>query len=194
MKIICIVLAALLASSSARADDIVSLISQYRRAHGLPAVHTDMALTSLAKQQANAMASRGVMSHEVAGSFKSRIQHANVGHAGENVAMGQKSWSDALRAWKSSPGHNRNLLMPGATRVGVAVTYSNGPKPRAYWAMLIAGGPETRTVRVIGRNGKAMRTSVGGMPFMMSMQPTARTRAAGPRDSFTRKGEVTGNE
>src|SRR4029453_12820730 len=118
-------------------------------------------------QQANAMAARGMISHDVAGSFKSRIQHANLGQAGENVAMGQKNWSDALRAWKSSPGHNRNLLMPGATRVGVAVTYGSGPKPRAYWAMVIAGGPETRVVKVLGPDGKVMRTSVRGMPFMM---------------------------
>jgi len=194
MKIIGIVLAALIASSAAHAEDVISLISQYRRAHGLSAVHADMTLTSLAKQQANAMASHGVMSHDVAGSFKSRIQHANVGHAGENVAMGQKNWSDALRAWKSSSGHNHNLLMPGATRIGVAVSYSSGPKPRAYWAMLIAGGTETRTVRVIGPGGKRMTTSVSGLPFMMSMQPTTRTRAATPRDTFTRKGEVSGNE
>jgi len=102
MRVFLVALATLVMSSAAQADDIVSMISQYRRAHGLPAVHVDATLTSLAKQQANAMASHNVLSHDIGGSFKSRIQHANLGHAGENVAMGQKSWADALRAWKAS--------------------------------------------------------------------------------------------
>jgi hypothetical protein len=171
------------------------MISQYRRAHGLSAVHADGTLSALARAQANAMAARGTLSHSVAGSFASRIQHANLGNAGENVAMGQKSWADALRAWKSSSGHNRNLLMPGASRVGVAVAHAGG---RAYWAMVIAGGPETRTVRVIGPNGRRIvgATQVRGMPFMTSMQPTSRraARNAGPRDFNLIKGEVTGRE
>ncbi len=193
MRILCAVLAAvLLTSSAAQAEDIIAMISQYRRAHGLSAVHADATLTQLAHQQANAMAARSVLSHSVAGSFASRVAHANVNHAGENVAMGQRSWSDALRAWKSSPGHNRNLLMPDATRVGVAVAYSGGPRPRAYWAMLIAGGSGTRTVRRIGADGKVIRTSVRGLPMMLSTQ--ARGRRAQPRDFYMRKGEITGNE
>jgi hypothetical protein len=194
MKAFVVALATLVLSSAAQADDIVSMISQYRRAHGLPAVQADATLSSLAKQQANAMASHNVLSHEIGGSFKSRIQHANLGQAGENVAMGQRSWADALRAWKSSPGHNRNLLMPGATRVGVAVSYSGGAKPRAYWAMMIGGGSETRTVRVIGPNGKVVGTRVHGFPFMMSMQSRTRVRATGAREMMSSKGEITGNE
>jgi hypothetical protein len=190
MKIICGVVAALLVSSAACAEDVVSMISKYRRAHGLSAVQADATLSSLARQQASAMAARGVLSHDVAGSFKSRMQHANVGSAAENVAMGQRNWSDALRAWKASSGHNRNLLMPGATRVGVAVAHGGG---RAYWAMVIAGGPETRTVRVLGPDGRVMRSSVRGVPFMTSMQPR-RARRAGPEDFHIRKGEVTGRE
>lgn len=190
MTRICLVLAALLASSAAYAQDIVSMISQYRRAHGLPAVHADATLNGIAQAQANAMASRGTLSHSVAGSFASRVQHANLGAAGENVAMGQRSWADALRAWKSSAGHNRNLLMPGATRVGVAVAHGGG---RAYWAMVIAGGPETRTVRRVGPNGRV--TQVRGLPFMGSMAASPRrARTSGQSDFHMTKGEVTGRE
>jgi len=190
MKFVCVLLAALVVASTAHASDIVSMISQYRRAHGLSAVQYDGTLASLAQAQANAMASRGVLSHTVAGSFASRIQHANVGAAGENVAMGQKSWADALRAWKSSSGHNRNLLMPGATRVGAGMAHGGG---RAYWAMLIAGGAETRTVRVIGPNGRAMRSHVGGVP-MMSMQPSRRAPRGSTTDYHLIRNELTGRE
>lgn len=168
------------------------MVSQYRRAHGLSAVRYDATLAALAQAQANAMASRGTLSHTVAGTFASRIQHANLGHAGENIAMGQKSWADVMRAWKSSSGHNRNLLMPGATRVGAAVAHSGG---RAYWALLIAGGPETRTVRRVGPGGRVMRGHVGGVPMMMSMQPRGRrASSSGAADSYLTKGEVTGRE
>lgn len=194
MKHICAVLVTLLAvcaNTAAFAEDPVSMISQYRRSHGLPAVHADAALNVVAKQQANAMAARGVLSHDVGGSFASRVSHADVGRAGENIAMGQTNWSGAMQAWKASSGHNRNLLMPGATRVGVAVSYGGGSRPRAYWAMVIAGGAETRTVR--GPNGKVIRTSMRGAPFMMAMPQRGR-RAAVANDYFTRKGEITPNQ
>ena len=195
MRTACLILAALIASSAAHADDVISMISQYRRAHGLPAVHADSTLTALAQQQANAMAARGVLSHTIAGSFASRVANANVGHAGENIAMGQRSWADALRAWKASAGHNRNLLMPGATRIGVAVAHGGGARPRAYWAMLIAGGSDTRRARRLGADGKVVRTSVQGVPLMMGTQPRrGRSGKPAPRDFHTLKGEITGNE
>src|SRR5690606_1225802 len=87
MRTIGVILAVLVATSAAQADDIISMISQYRRVHGLPAVRADATLMSLARQQARAMAARGAISHTVAGSFASRIAHASVGAAGENVAV-----------------------------------------------------------------------------------------------------------
>ena len=73
MKLICFLLGIMLAVSSACADDITTMISQYRREHGLPAVKTDARLTAVALRQAQAMASSGIMDHDVAGSFASRI-------------------------------------------------------------------------------------------------------------------------
>ena len=181
--------AASVTMSAARAEDIISMISQYRRAHGLPAVHADPALMAVAHQQARAMASRGIMDHNVGGSFASRVAGANVGHAGENIAMGQKSWADALRAWKSSSGHNHNLLMPGATRIGVAVSYG-GSRNTAYWAMVIGGGAETRRVRMAnGRGGYVM-----GVPLMSAVPSRSARRSVGTRDTFSRKGEINGTQ
>jgi hypothetical protein len=59
----------------------------------------------------------------------------------ENVASGQKSFSEAMRGWERSPEHKRNLLLPDAESVGVAMSYRNG---RAYYTLVL--GAESRGV------------------------------------------------
>jgi hypothetical protein len=120
------------------------MISQYRREHGLPAVKTDARLTAVAVRQAQAMASSGVMDHDVAGSFASRIAGANTASAAENIAAGTKTWTDTLRIWQASPGHNTNLLRPDADIVGVAVAHNENTRYKTYWAMVIARKPTKR--------------------------------------------------
>jgi cysteine-rich secretory family protein len=99
----------------AHAEDMAEMISQYRRAHGLSAVKTDPQLTAIAERQAKAMAASGVMDHDVAGSFSSRMSGARTGGvAAENIAAGTGSWAETLSKWKASPGHNANLLQSKA--------------------------------------------------------------------------------
>jgi len=133
---ICFLIAMTLAAA-ARAEDITAMISQYRREHGLPAVKVDPKLTAVAERQAQAMARSGVMDHDVDGSFASRISGASLVTGAENIAAGTRTWSDTLRIWKESPGHNKNLLTPGADIVGVAVARSEDTKYKVYWAMVI---------------------------------------------------------
>jgi len=137
MKLVCFLLGMMIAVSSARAEDITAMISQYRREHGLSAVKTDAKLTAVAVRQVHAMARTGVMDHDVAGSFASRIADANTVSAAENIAAGTKTWADTLRLWKASAGHNANLLRPDADTLGVAVAYNENTHYKAYWAMVI---------------------------------------------------------
>jgi uncharacterized protein YkwD len=125
------------AVTSARAEDITAMISQYRREHGLPAVKTDPKLTAVAERQAQAMAKTGVMDHSVDGSFASRIAGASVAPSAENIAAGSKTWAETLQMWKESPGHNKNLLLSGADVVGVAVARNENTRYKVYWAMVI---------------------------------------------------------
>jgi uncharacterized protein YkwD len=133
----------MIAVSCARAEDITAMISQYRREHGLPAVKTDAKLTAVAQRQAQAMASSGIMDHDVAGSFASRIAGANMTPAAENIAAGTKTWTDTLRIWKESAGHNKNLLLADADSLGVAVARNENTRYKVYWAMVI-GRKETK--------------------------------------------------
>jgi len=136
MKIICLALVFLMTTTFAQAEDAAAIISQYRRAHGLPAVRTDAQLTAVAERQARAMAKSGVMDHNVAGAFAARVADVPVGAAGENIAEGTKTWAETIQRWEASAGHNANLLLPDATHVGVAVAY-NDQTHEAFRAMVI---------------------------------------------------------
>src|SRR5579864_6787021 len=157
-----------MAQYAARADDIVAMISQYRRAHGLPAVKTDAKLAAVAERQARAMAAAGIMDHDVAGSFSSRITGAQTDSAGENIAEGTKTWADTLRLWQNSPGHNANLLLRDADVIGVAVAYNDATRYKTYWAMVIGhrkmpdGGPKLLEASSAPPRHEATKASAAG--------------------------------
>jgi uncharacterized protein YkwD len=125
MKIIMLALGCvLLTTTLACAEDVAALISQYRRSHGLSVVKTDPQLTAVAERQAQAMARRGVMDHNVAAPFSVRMDGVPVGGAGENLAEGTKTWAETIQRWQTSTGHNENLLLPEATHIGAAVAFN----------------------------------------------------------------------
>ena len=138
MKVLFIVVGLIVTATLAHAEDMAQMISQYRREHGLSAVKTELQLTVIAERQAKAMAASGIMDHNVAGSFASRVSGAHLGVAAENIAAGTKTWTETLRIWQSSPGHNANLLQAQADSVGVAVARNNQTRYKTFWAMVIA--------------------------------------------------------
>ena len=125
MKMICLVLGLLATTTLAQAEDVASLVSQYRRAHGLSTVRIDPQLTAVAERQARAMAKSGVMDHNVASPFAARVADVPVGAAGENLAEGTRTWAETIQRWETSAGHNGNLLLPDATHIGAAVAYND---------------------------------------------------------------------
>ena len=124
--------------------DPQSEISAYRKSYGLPAVTVDPKLTELARQQANAMAERRSMDHNVYASFRSRMASYGAASAAENLAMG-RTFGDTFSIWKSSSGHNANLLKPNVTRIGLASASRHGT---TYWALILAATPEPKQSNV----------------------------------------------
>ncbi|MDF3809246.1 MULTISPECIES: CAP domain-containing protein [Rhodopseudomonas] len=113
------------------------MISQFRQQHHESRVTMDPTLNQIARAQADAMAAKAVLDHEVLGSFPSRVAPARAGAAAENIAYGYASFPKTLQQWINSPGHRSNLLLHDASRIGVASAKSaNG---QTYWAMVIAG-------------------------------------------------------
>ncbi len=119
-------------SASAAAE-----VSRLRAASGLAPVRPDPALARAAEAHAAAMARAGVMSHDVGGSFSSRLAAAGIAttQAAENVAMGQRNLAEAMASWTASSGHRSNMLMRSATRIGLGRAEGPGGP---YWTMILA--------------------------------------------------------
>jgi Uncharacterized protein with SCP/PR1 domains len=120
------------------------MISNYRLQHGEGRVTPDSTLSRIAREQAAAMAARDVLDHGVLGSFSSRVASSKSERAAENIAFGYDSFPKTLDQWIGSPEHRKNLLMHGASKVGVASAKSP-TTGRTYWAMVIAAGERSRS-------------------------------------------------
>jgi uncharacterized protein YkwD len=113
-------------------------INAFRRKHGLKPVVLDQRLIRAAGTSARYQASRGRIGHRGPGGSRPWDRARSAGYSphltAENVASGQKSFSEAMRGWERSPDHKRNLLLPDAESAGVAVSYRNG---RAYYTLVL---------------------------------------------------------
>lgn len=113
-------------------------INAFRRRHGLKPVTLDQRLVKAAGASTRYQASRGKIGHRGPGGSRVWDRARSAGYrshlAAENVASGQKSFSEAMRGWERSAGHRRNLLLPDAEAAGVAVSYRNG---RAYYTLVL---------------------------------------------------------
>jgi len=123
-----------------------SMISGYRSNHGLPPVIVDVALTDLARAQAQAMAKRDKLEHNIKKPFVQRLRAAgyNAKRAGENVGAGYVTLAEAFSGWRDSASHNANMLLPGATRMGIAAVYTPASKFKVYWTLILAEPDEKK--------------------------------------------------
>jgi uncharacterized protein YkwD len=125
---------AVLSSSTRDAAAAASLISAYRVSRGLSPVTVDSRLNQAAEHQARAVAAAGRLSH---GSFASRMdQYGIIGYSAENLSAGGPSVDATIGRWKASPGHNTNLLLPQARKIGFARADANNRYGR-YWALVL---------------------------------------------------------
>jgi len=138
-------------ASSAQAATPAEMISGYRLAHGEGRVKTDTALSRIAEEQAKAMAARDVLEHDALRPFSARVTQLGPVKSAENIAYGYDSFPKTLDQWIESSGHRYNLLMHGASRVGIASARS-AKSGRTYWAMVIAA-PEPKREKS-GKGGK----------------------------------------
>jgi uncharacterized protein YkwD len=117
-------------------------ISRYRAQHGLGPVTIDSSLIRAASFQAASNAKAGRLSHEIGGSFNSRMADAGAGrsYAAENLSAGSATFDEVLARWKASPEHNKNMLIPQLKRVGIARVDAPGTRYKRFWALVMAGG------------------------------------------------------
>jgi len=138
----------LLMPAIAQAASPAEMISDFRHRHGERSVTLDPTLSRIAREQADAMAAKDVLSHEVLGGFSRRISPSGAGRAAENIAYGYDGFPKTLNQWIESSEHRKNLLLHDASRIGIGSAKSSATG-RIYWAMEIAGDYERP--KMIGR-------------------------------------------
>ncbi len=117
-----------------------SMISGYRANNGLGAVTLDPELSRLAAAQAGAMAQRDKLDHNAGKPFVQRLKASgyDAKTAAENISAGYHTLAEAFSGWRDSPPHKANMLLKGATRMGIAAVYTPTSKYKVYWALILA--------------------------------------------------------
>ena len=114
-------------------------INAFRTKNGRKPVVLDARLSQAAAVQSKAQAGRSRIGHDGFDGSKPMQRAERAGFhaklASENVAAGQKSFSDAMRSWEESSGHRKNLLRPEVTAIGVAM--AENEDGRAYWTLVL---------------------------------------------------------
>ncbi|PWB81881.1 MAG: hypothetical protein C3F11_13705 [Methylocystaceae bacterium] len=130
-----------LAARGARVDAQAArdMISLYRRNNGLADLSIDETLQQAAQAQADAMAAANSLDHDVRGSLDMRLTAKGLRSvsAMENVSAGYHTLAEAFSGWRQSTPHNKNLLAPRATRMGIATAFAPGTKYKVYWALIL---------------------------------------------------------
>jgi uncharacterized protein YkwD len=123
-----------------------SMISGFRTNNGLTPVSIDPELMNLAQAQAQAMASRDKLDHNVIRGFNERLKmHGyRAKAAAENIGAGYHTLAEAFSGWRDSPPHRANMLLDGASRMGIAAVYAPSSKYKVFWALILAAPDEPR--------------------------------------------------
>jgi len=117
-----------------------SMISGYRANNNLPAVTLDPALMALAQGQAEAMAARDRLDHNATKALVRRLKASgyDARRAAENISAGYHTIAEAFSGWRDSAPHRGNMLLKGATRMGIAAVYTPNSKYKLYWTLILA--------------------------------------------------------
>jgi uncharacterized protein YkwD len=124
----------------------LKLINDYRTAKGLAPLKLDARLTVAAKMQSKDLAQTDRISHygSDGSSPWDRIKRAGYSAkiAAENVGTGQASLEEVFKGWTESPGHNRNLLLPAARDMGIALAEDPKTEFKTFWTLVVASSSQ----------------------------------------------------
>ena len=130
-----------LAQAGARVDAAMAaeMISGFRRNNGRGNVTVDPVLMAVAEAQAAAMTQADQVGVRT-GAVGARLTTAGYRHrtAVENTSAGYLTLAEAFSGWRDSPSHNKNMLLTGATKMGIAAAYAPNSKYKVFWALVLA--------------------------------------------------------
>ncbi|WP_208994855.1 CAP domain-containing protein [Roseibium hamelinense] len=121
---------------------MLAMLNAYRRNNGQTGLILDTRLNEVSADMARHIAERDSMDtwqHSAFGLSQRLDKAGYANYAGaENLGSGYSSLSAAFEGWQGSPGHNKNLLNPYVTRVGIARVNRSDGKWRNFWVMTLS--------------------------------------------------------
>lgn len=125
-------------SVSAFEKQVVDLTNKERAKNGLSALTLDNELSKVAKAKSQDMSANNYFDHTspTYGSPFDMMKQFGVAYkaAGENIAKGQRTPEEVVKAWMNSEGHRANILSNKFTHIGVGYV-ENGN----YWTQQFIG-------------------------------------------------------
>lgn len=116
-------------------QEVVKLINVERANAGLPALKNDWELARVAESKSQDMHDKQYFDHTspTYGSPFDMMKTYGITYksAGENIAQGQKSAAEVVKAWMNSEGHRANILSKNFTHIGVGYV-----KDGNYWTQM----------------------------------------------------------
>ena len=98
-------------------------------------------------------------------------------YKGENIAAGYGSAAAVFQGWKSSAGHNANMLDPNFKVLGVSLVYVSGSPYGSYWTTDF-GGYVDSTAHSVGSAPATTTTTLA--PTTTTLAPTTTTTQPRP--------------
>lgn len=121
------------AAQKAEIDAVFALVNQHRANNGVAALNYDLQLEAAIQGHCMHMGLHSFFDHDAPEAAVSspwtRAEMCGTSASGENIAAGQSSPEAVMDSWKSSSGHNQNMLNPGFTRIGIG-------RYDSYWGQI----------------------------------------------------------
>jgi uncharacterized protein YkwD len=151
----------------------VDIINQYRTSNGLQPLTVSVNLNRSASWMAQDLATKNYFAHRDSSGRDSQTRIAECGgtvNSGENLAAGTRidSAQAAFALWRSSGGHNRNMLFSSYTQIGIARVQNPGSRYNWYWV----------TTFQVPDDGTRMSNNI------KMVSPTPNTSLAGTTQTF----------
>lgn len=119
----------------------MQLVNAERKKAGLSGLAENAPLMKTATVKSEDMAKNNYFSHTspTYGSPFDLMKKFGISYraAGENIAMGQETPEQVMKAWMNSPGHRENILNPSFTKIGVGVAKNS--ENQYYWTQHFIG-------------------------------------------------------
>ena len=130
--------------ADAEEQAVVAMINNYRAQNGLGPVAMSQVLGAAAQHHSDDMAARNYFSHTLADGTTFAQNIRNHGYTyetliGENLAAGNATAAATFEQWRTSPGHNTNMLRAGFNAIGVARAFRAGTDYGWYWTTTFGG-------------------------------------------------------